>query len=52
MGRSAGGIARGAAGYQVTVTAIAQDHHDLTAYYRKLGFAGEGRRLLFKQLKA
>jgi aminoglycoside 6'-N-acetyltransferase I len=42
---------RGAAGYQVTVTDHAETHHGLAAFYRKLGFAGEGRKLLYKSLK-
>jgi GNAT superfamily N-acetyltransferase len=42
---------RGAAGYQVTVTDYAERHHGLTEFYRKLGFAGEGRKLLYKSLK-
>lgn len=41
---------RGVAGYQVTVTPDGEDHHGLSAYYRKLGFAGDGRLLLFKDL--
>jgi GNAT superfamily N-acetyltransferase len=45
-------IARDASGFQVTVTAFARDRHDLEAYYRKLGFEGEGRKLLYKRLKA
>ena len=41
---------RGVAGYQVTVTPDGEDHHGLRAYYRKLGFTGDGRLLLFKEL--
>jgi GNAT superfamily N-acetyltransferase len=41
---------KGASGYQVTVTAFAQDAHDLQAYYRTLGFASEGRTIFFKAL--
>ncbi len=42
--------AKGVAGYQVTVTPEGEDHHGLRAYYRKLGFRGDGRLLLFKEL--
>ena len=42
--------ARGVAGYQVTVTPDGEDHHGLRTYYRKLGFTGDGRLLLFKDL--
>jgi GNAT superfamily N-acetyltransferase len=45
-------LEKGAAGYQVTVTPYAQKHHALAGYYAKLGFAGEGRLILFKPLKA
>jgi len=41
----------GASGYQVTVTPFAQEHHELTKFYRKIGFSGEGRLILFKKLK-
>ena len=41
---------RGVAGYQVTVTPDGEDHHGLRAYYQKLGFTGDGRLLLFKDL--
>ena len=41
---------RGASGYQVTVTPFAQEHHDLRAYYAKLGFTGEGRLILRKTI--
>lgn len=41
---------KGAAGYQVTVTPFGAAHHDLAAYYRKLGFASEGRLILIKEL--
>jgi GNAT superfamily N-acetyltransferase len=42
--------ARGGTGYQVTVTPFGQDHHDLKAFYAKLGFASEGRLILRKSL--
>jgi GNAT superfamily N-acetyltransferase len=42
--------ARGASGYQVTVTPFGQDHHDLRAYYAKLGFGTDGRLILRKPL--
>jgi len=41
---------RGAAGYQVTVTPFAEAAHGLKGYYRKLGFASEGRLILYKRL--
>lgn len=41
---------RGAAGYQVTVTPYAEEAHGLQGYYRKLGFASEGRLILYKRL--
>ncbi|MBL8908279.1 MAG: hypothetical protein JNM20_16525 [Rhizobiales bacterium] len=41
---------RGAAGYQVTVTPFAEEAHGLQNYYRKLGFASEGRLILYKKL--
>ncbi len=41
---------RGAKGYQVTVTPFAQEHHDLRQFYSKLGFASEGRVILWKAL--
>ena len=44
-------ISKGAAGYQVTVTADAEQRHGLTSYYRRLGFRSEERRLLFKSLR-
>jgi len=40
---------RGAAGYQVTVTPYAEEAHGLQGYYRKLGFASEGRLILYKR---
>ncbi|MBC8036911.1 MAG: GNAT family N-acetyltransferase [Rhizobiales bacterium] len=41
---------RGVAGYQVTVTPHASEHHDLAQYYSRLGFNSEGRLILFKEL--
>jgi GNAT superfamily N-acetyltransferase len=41
---------RGAKGYQVTVTTIADEHHDLKRFYAALGFEDEGRVILWKQL--
>jgi GNAT superfamily N-acetyltransferase len=41
---------KGAAGYQVTVTPYAETHHELTAFYRALGFEAGGRQLLYKHL--
>jgi GNAT superfamily N-acetyltransferase len=41
---------RGATGYQVTVTPFAEEAHGLQGYYRKLGFASEGRLILYKRL--
>jgi GNAT superfamily N-acetyltransferase len=43
--------AKGAAGYQVTVTPFAQEHHDLKKFYDKLGFENEGRLILYRALK-
>lgn len=40
----------GVKGYQVTVTPEGEEHHGLQAYYRTLGFSGDGRLLLFKEL--
>ncbi len=42
---------RGAAGYQVTVTPSAQDHHNLRQFYDRLGFESEGRLILRKSLR-
>jgi GNAT superfamily N-acetyltransferase len=42
---------RGVAGYQVTVTPYASEHHDLARYYEHLGFASEGRLILVKRLE-
>jgi GNAT superfamily N-acetyltransferase len=44
-------IARGAAGYQVSVTQQAEERHRLSRYYRMRGFRDDGRRLLFKRLR-
>lgn len=41
---------RGAKGYQVTVTPFAEEHHDLKTFYTNLGFASEGRLILWKSL--
>ena len=41
---------RGISGYQVTVTPEGEEHHGLRDYYRALGFSGDGRLLLFKNL--
>lgn len=41
---------RGAKGYQVTVTPFAEEHHDLKNFYTNLGFASEGRLILWKSL--
>ena len=41
---------RGAKGYQVTVTPYAEEAHELRGYYRKLGFASEGRLILYKMV--
>lgn len=43
-------IARGAAGYQVTVTRHAAEAHDLARFYRALEFQDEGRVLLYRRL--
>jgi GNAT superfamily N-acetyltransferase len=42
--------ARGAAGYQVTVTPFGEKSHGLRDFYRALGFAEEGRELLYRRL--
>lgn len=41
---------KGAAGYQVTVTPYASGAHGLEQFYQKLGFSGEGRKLLSRAL--
>jgi aminoglycoside 6'-N-acetyltransferase I len=41
---------RGVRGYQVTLTAEAQARHGLEGFYRTLGFADEGRRLLWREI--
>jgi GNAT superfamily N-acetyltransferase len=40
--------AKGASGYQVTVTPFAAAHHDLAKFYAKAGFDDEGRVILVK----
>ncbi len=40
---------RGARGYQVTVTPYASEQHDLANFYPRLGFANEGRLILYKK---
>jgi GNAT superfamily N-acetyltransferase len=42
--------AKGAAGYQVTVTPFAEEHHALGRFYQKLGFESEGRLILSRRL--
>jgi GNAT superfamily N-acetyltransferase len=42
---------QGAAGYQVTVTPAGEGQHGLRAFYRALGFAEEGREILFRKLQ-
>lgn len=42
--------AKGAFGYQVTVTPYAEEHHAMRKFYSKLGFEDEGRVLLYKSL--
>jgi GNAT superfamily N-acetyltransferase len=44
-------IEKGAVGYQVTVTPYASDHHQLQGFYKRLGFADEGRLLFYKTLR-
>jgi GNAT superfamily N-acetyltransferase len=41
---------RGAAGYQVTVTPYAEEHHGLRSFYVKLGFEDEGRAILYRRI--
>ena len=41
---------KGAAGYQVTVTPFAEEHHGLKHFYDRLGFEGEGRMILYRSL--
>ncbi len=43
-------LGKGAFGYQVTVTPYAEQHHALRGFYQKLGFADEGRLILYKIL--
>jgi GNAT superfamily N-acetyltransferase len=42
--------ARGAAGYQVTVTPSGESSHGLRRFYQTLGFAEEGRSILYRKL--
>ncbi len=42
--------AKGATGYQVTVTPFAAEHHELAKFYAKMGFDDEGRVILAKTL--
>jgi GNAT superfamily N-acetyltransferase len=44
-------LSKGAAGYQVTVTPHAAQHHDLTKFYQRLGFDAEGRMILYRRLQ-
>lgn len=41
---------RQVSGYQVTVAPLARRHHDITAFYARLGFGDERRFILFKTL--
>jgi GNAT superfamily N-acetyltransferase len=41
--------ARGAHGYQVTVTPYASEQHDLAKFYARLGLNNEGRPILYKK---
>ena len=43
-------VARGAGGYQVTVTPFAATTHNLARFYKSLGFEDEGRVLLYRRL--
>jgi GNAT superfamily N-acetyltransferase len=42
--------AKSVAGYQVTVTPFAEEHHALGRFYEKLGFESEGRLILYRRL--
>ena len=42
---------RGAAGYQVTMTPHAEQHHGVRSFYLKLGFEDEGRAILFRRIE-
>lgn len=44
-------LEKGASGYQVTVTPMGEGHHGLRAFYKALGFAEEGREILFRAFK-
>jgi GNAT superfamily N-acetyltransferase len=39
---------KGAHGYKVTVTPWGEGHHGLRAFYKAMGFAEEGREILFR----
>jgi GNAT superfamily N-acetyltransferase len=41
---------KGAKGYQVTVTPMGEEHHELKRLYQALGFSDEGRTLFYKML--
>jgi GNAT superfamily N-acetyltransferase len=41
---------KGAKGYQVTVTPMGEEHHELKRLYQALGFSDEGRMLFYKVL--
>jgi GNAT superfamily N-acetyltransferase len=43
--------AKGASGYQVTITPHAAETYGLAAFYGRLGFDHEGRTILFKALR-
>ncbi len=44
-------VAKGASGYQVTVTPHAESQHGLRRFYESLGFASEGRLILGKRFQ-
>jgi GNAT superfamily N-acetyltransferase len=44
-------LSKSASGYQVTVTPYASEHHDLTKFYKRLGFESEGRLILYRRLQ-
>jgi GNAT superfamily N-acetyltransferase len=41
---------RGTRRYQVTLTPLARERHDLGMFYARLGFSDEGRLILFKDI--
>ncbi len=43
--------AKGATGYEVTVTPYAGEQHGLVTFYQRLGFDDEGREILWKALR-